>query len=133
MVGTLGRVDHFLEDRPILVERRGAGLGEDLDDLDVLPFAPPTALGDLIGQRQVALGLAGGGHAGVDGGSGHEASSNRIVFISCERKARNRAISSCAMGSIDGKSEITVMSLFAAMRSGLPGTHGAVHAFRRCN
>ena len=50
-VGTLGLVDHLLEDGPIVVERRRAGFGEDFDDIPTLAFAVGLALGDLIGER----------------------------------------------------------------------------------
>ena len=74
LVGALRLVDHLLEDRPIVVERRSARLGEDLGDLPALALAIRAALGDLVGQREIALGLARSGDANVDGGAGHYAS-----------------------------------------------------------
>nr|WP_313337067.1 hypothetical protein [Sphingobium yanoikuyae] len=66
-----GGMDHLLEDRSILIERRRAGLGKDLHDLDTLPLTPDAALADLVGDRQVALGLSGGRHADIDCRTGH--------------------------------------------------------------
>lgn len=60
MIRALRCVDQFLEDWPIFVECRGSRLREDLHNLDVLPLAPTAALSDLIGDRQIALGLPSG-------------------------------------------------------------------------
>ena len=70
-VRPLRRMDHLLEDGPVFIERRGTRLGEDLHHLNSLPLTPYAALGDLIGNRQVALGLACRRHADIDRRAGH--------------------------------------------------------------
>nr|WP_031293174.1 hypothetical protein [Sphingobium sp. HDIP04] len=80
------RVDQFLKNRPVLVERGGAGLGEDLHHLDTLPLAPCAALDDLVGDRQVALGLAGRRHADIDCCAGHDPSPRSLRMTSAWRE-----------------------------------------------
>ncbi|NLR70957.1 hypothetical protein HGI47_08745 [Novosphingobium sp. ERN07] len=71
LIGPLRREDHFLEYGPVLVERRSARLGEGLDHLHPLLFAPCPTLGDLVGQRQVVVGLPCSGNTGVDCSADH--------------------------------------------------------------
>ena len=59
--------NHVLEDGAILVQCRGPRFGIDLHDLPAAPFAIGAALGDLVGQRQVAFGLSDSGDANIDG------------------------------------------------------------------
>lgn len=65
-VGTLGRVDHLLEYRPVLVEGGRARLREYLNDLPSLPLAVQPALRDLIGQRQIMVSLTCSRDSNVD-------------------------------------------------------------------
>ena len=69
-----GLVDHLLEDGPTLVECRGTWLREDLDHLPTLTLAIVAALGDLIGQSQVVLGLPHRRDPHIDGSADHDAS-----------------------------------------------------------
>jgi hypothetical protein len=59
-LGAFGLIDHLLERRPIVVERRRARLVEDIDDFPAFGLAVGAALGDLIRQRQIAFSLPGG-------------------------------------------------------------------------
>nr|WP_255247134.1 hypothetical protein [Sphingopyxis sp. GW247-27LB] len=81
LIRPLGGMDHFLENRAVLIERGRSRLGEDLNDLDALPLTPYAALGDLIGDRQVSLGLPGCRHADIDRRAGH----GRLLLVEEDR------------------------------------------------
>ena len=70
-VRSRGLVDHLLEDDPVVVERGGSRLAEDLDDVPSLTLTVRATLGDLVWQRKVAFSLPRRRDASVNGGAGH--------------------------------------------------------------
>nr|WP_230978899.1 hypothetical protein [Mesorhizobium composti] len=68
MVRLPGPVDHLLKNRPVFVQCRSARFGKHLNHLPAALLTIAAALRDLIGQRQIGIGLPGGGNAHVDGG-----------------------------------------------------------------
>jgi hypothetical protein len=53
-------VDHLLEDRAIVIERRRSRLTEDFDDVPPLALTVCATLGHLVGQREITFGLPSG-------------------------------------------------------------------------
>ena len=66
-----GLVDHLLEDGPVVVERGGSRLAEDLDDVPPLTLAVRATLRDLVRERKVAFRLPRRRDASVNCGAGH--------------------------------------------------------------
>jgi hypothetical protein len=60
-----------LEDGPVVVERRGSRLAEDLDDIPPLTLTIRATLRNLVRERKVAFGLPRRRDASINCGAGH--------------------------------------------------------------